>query len=204
MSFPTTSVLTSFTGADESPLSEGGAWAGPVESGIAQMRRVSNTVKAAAASGGSYRTGLSSADLEAYLDVITLPTAGNGAIVRLRIQNPGNTTTATCYIWVYIVGTGFQWYKMTAGHTYTQIGATFTPHTLAAGEQLGASVIGTTISGYYGVGGAWTLVDSRTDASISGAGTIGLGADESVTTVLDNFGGGAIVAVVELVGAVPI
>ena len=46
MAFPTTPILSSFTGANEEPLSEGGVWIGTqrIENSpsITKMRRVSN------------------------------------------------------------------------------------------------------------------------------------------------------------------
>lgn len=190
MAFPNPNILSAFTGVDENPLSESAAWSGPTEAGQPQLQRLSNQAAAVGSFAGSHRASPSLADIEVYCDVPVLPTSTKGVSLRARIQNAGNTTTMTCYHWTYVVGTGFQWYKVTAGHTFTQIGTTFAPHVLLAGEQLGMSVVGTTISGYYGVAGVWTLVDSRTDASIGGAGLIGASLDDT-TGRIDNFGGGA-------------
>ena len=75
--------------------------------------------------------------------------------------------------------------------TDTQLGATFN-QTLAVGDSIGISAIGSTISAYYKPsGGSWTLLASRTDTTYSGAGYLAL-ESEIGGWKCDDFTGGTV------------
>ena len=191
MGFPNGTVLIdSLQGANANPI--GAPWAGPTENGKGQMLIVSAQAAGQAPfSACSYIPGITGAtDVEAWMTVVTLPTGGNGVYVDCRIQNPGNAVTEALYRWVWINGTGFALSSLLA-HGFTQVGAGFNIHTLAANEQLGVNITGNVISGYYGIGSVFTLVNAYTDSTISGIGTIGFGCDDTTTRMI-NFGGGSI------------
>lgn len=192
MAFPTTSVLTNFTGVDEDPLRESATWGGIIQSGTNEATRVGNAVgRAVGGSWGGYRVGISSANLEAFLTLATL--AGTDQIhASCRIQNPGNASTAAQYLGIYQHGTGFLAYKMTGGSSFLQIGST-NATAAANSDKLGLEVNGTSLTVYHFTGGSWVARVSATDSAISGAGTVGVvGSGGSIRG--DDFGGGAIVA----------
>jgi hypothetical protein len=190
MAFPTTPVLTTFTGTDESPLSEGGAWAGPMQNGQGQLRRVSNHAQAALAGVAphqSERVTVYGADQEAYGFWQTLPASGQGFAVWARLTNPDNVATAQAVLAVYTEGTGFRIFEFTIGTTFNQIGSTNA--TVAADNQgIGIELIGTAVKAKYWNGSAWSDVVTTT-TTIAGAGQIGLELNGADITA-GSFGGG--------------
>jgi hypothetical protein len=64
-------------------------------------------------------------------------------------------------------------------------------HPFAAGDGIGAAVVGTTITVYSrtGTGGAWTVMGSVTDSSITTGGRVALQAAGTAVS-FTNFGGG--------------
>ncbi len=201
MAFPTTSVLSSFTGADEDPLSEGGAWGGQIQSGsIGNLRRLSNQAAPSSSAGTSQSYWATSvgADQEAYATVATKPADGDYVAVWLRAQNPGSGT-AVGYQCVMIAADGtdkFQVWRMSSGGSYTQVtdGTLDATQEFSSGDSFGASIDGTTITLWHKPSaGSWTQVGQGNDSNISGDGYIGLDASHAgASTRLDDFGGGAI------------
>lgn len=197
MSFPTTSVITSFTGGDEAPLSEGATWAGPIQSGVNQPRRVSNAVAnptSGSGQGQSAYASVNAADLEAFATVSVLPIAGDNVDVWVRIKSPNTGSAKGYYAW-YTTGTGWRVYRFEAPGTFVQVGGTDAT-AMSAGEKIGCEVIGTTVRALHYTGGAWVQRVSGTDSAVTGAGQIGLeiyGALTSAAARLDDFGGGAVV-----------
>lgn len=196
MAFPTTPVLTNFTGANENPLSEGGAWAGPVRTG-GQLRcqRFSNQAEAINGSTGeSIWNTTFAADQEVYAVISALPAAGIGFNIFARCQSEG-TASADYYNLSYTEGTGWRYFKM-IDEGFTQLGGVISTLVAAVGDSCGFSVIGTTLQGYHKpAAGSWaTLGVSQTDSSVTGAGKIGFSLSDSDTAAFDNFGGGAVVS----------
>jgi hypothetical protein len=185
-------VLDSGTGTDASPIA--GNWSGPIESGIGQLKRLSNQFASVANSfSHSYWNAAQfGPDVEVIVTIPTKSASGASCGVWGRIQNPGNTSTCAAYM-VEVGSTGIDIYKLTAGHTYAQLGTRIT-QTITSGDSVGMSIHGTTIESWYKVGaGAWTMLDSQTDSAISGAGYVGLEIDHSDVRCT-NFGAGTIVA----------
>lgn len=200
MSFPTTSVLSNFTGADEDPISEGGNWytTGPFRFGGVLNERLSNqTVRdqdiTTGDSGSLWQVAQYGPDSEVFATIAALPGAGENVTVWCRIHNPGNATTAEGYLGQWINGTGWNIYKMLTGSDFTEIGTTAASPSPIAGDKIGLEVIGTTLNLYHYTGGAWNLRVTGTDSSISGAGYIGLEFGANATeAAFDDFGGGTI------------
>jgi hypothetical protein len=201
MAFPTTSVLTTFTGADENPLSEGGNWAlfgAGAES--APCARLSNQAK----NGSDVTNNLPARsywtpsqfgpDVEAYATIATLPNSGKGTSVFGRIHNPTNDATYEGYLAVYTTGTGFRLFKCLSGGTFTQIGSTDAT-AASAGDKIGLECISTTIRCLHFTGGSWVQRVSVTDSSITGAGYIAIefASNDLGSGRLDDFGGGTVV-----------
>jgi len=66
--------------------------------------------------------------------------------------------------------------------------------TLSDGDKVGADITGvdpSTITAYQNTGGGWFELGSREDSDHDDAGYIGLAANDLVTTVMDDFGGGS-------------
>lgn len=197
MAFPTTSVLSSFTGADEDPLSESSAWAGPVQAGRRTLARASNQALRSttdtvptSGEGQSYRSGGTfGPDLEAFATIATLPESGKGVATWGRIQNP-NSGTMAAYLAVYTTGTGFRLFKVTGGSTFAQLGSTAAT-AASAGDKIGLECIGSTIRVLHFTSGSWVQRVSVTDSTITAAGYIGLESG-SVNARIDDFGGGTV------------
>jgi hypothetical protein len=199
VAFPTTSVLTSFTGSDEDPLSESGNWTGPFRNGGRQCERVVNAAAHSAnpddnLAATSYWQGAQfGPDVEVFATIPVVPdAAGDGVAVWGRIHNPGNATTMEGYIGHFVNGTGWRIFKCLTGSTFTQVGSTTASPAPTNGEKLGLEIIGTALKLYHFTAGSWVERVSGTDSSITGSGYIGIEfAIDSANERLDDFGGGA-------------
>lgn len=190
MAFPTTSVLDTLQGASLSAN-----WTtGGVLGDSATVSEDANGAFSATGVGASavWNPTTFGADEEAYATLAVLPTAGSFDAVWVRITNPPSATV-TGYFLRVTPSTGlFDVRKKVAGGASASLGHTFT-QAFAAGDSFGLSIAGTTISVWYRSGaGAWTLLGSFTDASISGGGSIGFSVSEAAVR-MTNFGGGTIV-----------
>lgn len=195
MPAPTTPILTNFIGANEDPLSEGGAWAGPMQNGQGQLQRLTNDAFASGAGVAphqSYRQKVYTADQDSFGFWGTLPAAGQGFACWGRITNPNNATTAQAVLGVYTEGTGFRIFEFTGGTNFAQIGGTNT--TVATDNQgLWLNLASNGASLYQYINGGWALMIS-TPTSILGIGRIGLelnGANIYAT----GFGGGSTITI---------
>ena len=203
MAFPTTSVLSSFTGSDEDPLSEGGAWSGPVLNGgrlverLSNMAAHSNNPDATNAASMYWNATQYGPDIEVYASVPTyVASATRSVAVWGRIHNPGNATTMEAYIGAYTNGVGWRLFKVTSGSTFTQIGSTTASPALVSGDKIGLEVIGTSLKLYHFTGGSWVERCSGTDSAITGAGFIGVEFGIGNTdSRMDDFGGGTVVTI---------
>lgn len=211
--FPTTPVLDDFNRADETPLSQSGAWDGPVRAGTrTQLRLVSNT--AARHTSGStsegYRVGTSFTESEAYFTVSALPNTTDFALVFARIQSV-ESTNADCYA-MEVVRVGANNYSITAYRVddaaFTSLAVVATGVDLAVGDKIGMDVTGTgatvTLRCFMDDGSGWAQVGSDVSDSsgsrITSPGPIGLsiGGTTGGLWRLDNFGGGEKVAPTEI------
>lgn len=198
MAFPTTSVLTTFTGTDENPLSEGGNWAQGPDLSQTPAARVSNQAKNSVDTTNNLNSrsywvaSQFGPDLEAYATIAALPNSGKGVSVWGRLHNP--TGSYEAYLAVYTTGTGFRLFKVTAGGTFAQLGSTDAT-AASAGDKIGLECIGTTIRCLHFTGGSWVQRVSATDSAISGAGYLAIefGSNDLGSGKLDDFGGGTVV-----------
>lgn len=196
MAFPTTSVLTTLTGADEDPISEGGNWSGPTRSGIRQMARVSNRIeRSAIGAAGSYGSWWNvqtfGPDTEVFCTLTGTFAAGETCQVIGRVHNPGDAALAEFYLAAYTGGTGFRCFKCLTGGSFTQIGST-NATAASVNDKLGLEVIGTSIKAYHFTGGSWVQRVSGTDTDITGTGYIGIEMNATDQSA-DDFGGGTVV-----------
>lgn len=191
MPFPSTNVLYDFT-ADENPLSST-YW--NIATGYVNVKALSGygTPASTPAPGACalWKTQYP-ANQEIGLILATPPAAGGFLSMLFRSNSvtdylqPGNVNYEVA--WNVVDGlTDYVSLYRTSGGAATEIGTLITINSLVAGDSLGARISGSTIE-------IWrnnVLLDSRTDATITGAGYIGLYFSDVVTRV-DKFRGGDI------------
>jgi hypothetical protein len=200
VAFPTTSVLSTFDGANEEPLSEGGNWAGPIRAASASLgacRLVSNTVGPSTVGGistsESYWTPTTfGADQEVFCTVSAAATGTQGFSIWCRLQQEG-ADTVDGYNLSYTHGTGFRMFRiLNAG--FSQVGST-NAQAVSAGDAAGLTVIGTDLEMWYkAAAGSWVSLGTGSNADVTGAGKLGISISGGSANVrLDDFGGGEVV-----------
>lgn len=191
-------LRSDFTGADETPLSEGGNWAAINTGG--SMQRVSNHVAAQSAGAkGSYWTPTTfGPDVEVYT-TLGAPFTGTNRIFA-RLQDVGGSNTADGYAASV---------SETAQETQIQritnfgINAVLASRTGSAlwnnGDKLGLSCEGSIIRlwRFPSGGSAWILILEVQDSTYPNAGYVGIGAD-ATTCNLDDFHAGNAAGTFEL------
>jgi len=202
MAFPTTGVLDAFTRADEGPLGNS-TWSGPLFSGQAQLRLVSNAcvVTTDGTANSSYWSANTfGPDCEIFVTFNQISTdAADDVNLFLRIVNPGQANLVDGYrVLLALVAGGFESYKYfrVDNDSATQLGATVDPGPdLVNGDKWGAEMIDDLLIIYTKVGaGAWTALDAgRSDATYTAAGNLAARLDQNVP-IYDDFGGGTVVA----------
>ncbi|MDP3704086.1 MAG: hypothetical protein U1C74_25920 [Phenylobacterium sp.] len=198
MAFPTTGLLDNFNRATEDPLGNG-TWSGPIRATNGQMKVGSGgsanaITRSAGTPGQSYwSVATFGPDSEVYATISTVPGNGDYVYLYARIVNP-NTAGLDGYAMVMIKQAGDDIWQIRRidDSAETVLGANATQE-LASGESMGFEIIGSTLTAYRKSAGVWSSVLSRTDATYSAAGYIGIG---SATTVAieDDFSGGTVVA----------
>lgn len=194
MAFPTTAVLDNFNAGASQNLTARAGW-GTSPFLTTQTTYASDSTPTQAeilvTTGGNNWGTLTWSDMEAFVTLTTFTPASNSLTICARIQVFGASPT---YYGVQLAASGvtdLQIVKLVAG-TPTGIG-TLQSQTFTNGDSVGIDVIGTQIRSYYKIGaGAWTLKDTVTDSSITGAGAIGFRNHFIITTRVDNFGGGSL------------
>lgn len=186
--FPTTPILDTAVRADENPLSQGGQWASPMLLSTNSPLQISSNQFAptTGAESDSYRSQLLyGPDSEAYVDVPVLP--GNEVVgVAVRVTNPGTASVNAYY--VFWNASKLEIYMLSAG---TPVSLYNTSATFSAGDSIGLSAYGTTISLWHKTSGVWSLTQSVIDGTVSGPGYIGMFSDTS-SVRMANFGGGTL------------
>jgi hypothetical protein len=179
MAFPTSALLDNFNRANEGPPPSAN-WVTDV--GYAGLIVASNAcTRNAASSAGAWNTSFV-ADQEIYADLID-PT---DCSLNIRLVT-ANNLASNHYQLYFVDETTLELYKSVAT-VFTQLGADITV-THVDGDQWGIECIGTTIKVYQN----GVEVASRTDSDVSGAGYIGASL-RAAATIMDDFGGGAVVA----------
>jgi hypothetical protein len=189
-SFPINGILDNFNRADEGPPPSA-SWSSqilPTTSTADPMKTASNF--ASGSSGNFCSQAWASTptnNQEAYITTITGAANYFGVWVRASAINTSGITAyeARCRD----SGTNIFLYRW--DNDSTRVTLTSVAQTWAAGDSLGMSITGSSISVYFKSGaGAWTLVIGPfTDANYT-SGKIGMGVEASA--LLDNFGGGSI------------
>lgn len=213
-SFPTTDVLTTFTGADEDPLSEGGDWASSIRwdggGGVPanDLRLVSNQAGPSASGANShcasYWNTSFAADQEVFATVGVKCDDGKWCSLAARIQDPSTSGVDFYALEIDAVAGSANdtWsiyrYNDNSGSLVGSLGT----QEFSAGDKIGLEVSGTgatvTLRAYIYTGGVWTQVGSDVEdtsgSRITAAGYIGAHMNDTANAGRwDDFGGGEIV-----------
>jgi hypothetical protein len=156
------------------------------------MRIVSNQVEGQGAgyNGSIWDNDLGSPDQEVAIDIVVKPSQGDYIALYLRCSDPSSSQTGYFVSMVTQGGTDTVSVDRFTGFSFTGIGADYSQE-FSAGDKLGASIVGTTISVYRHNGTSWSLLFTRTDSTYSTGNYIGI-SNEDGTGEYDNFYGGAI------------
>ena len=198
MAFPSQPVLDAFNRADGGL---GASWTSPVVSGEEIMEILSNQVKkdtGNAPRGSDYWNGSTHSEAEAYADLPTLPSVNAYVTLTARIVNPGGASLDGYEVRITdrtdAARMRWSFYRIDDG-VFTLVGGNTDDILTPSSYQIGLEASGSTFTFYRtNGGGAWTNIGTRSDATYSAAGYIGLGASGGAAEAarLDNFGGGTI------------
>lgn len=187
MAFPTTGILDTFDGADETPIVTN--WTTPMYSG--ESSGPDRWANLADFTPGSayYDIAEYGPDVEAYATIDTKPGVGTVGL-RVRIQGEGGvlTSAASYYELRWAADNSWSLRKRVSGTEEELKNGT---RSYTSGDKFGLEVISTTISFYHFASSSWSLVDSTTDSDVSLAGYIGIWSDDGGCN-LNDFGGGTI------------
>lgn len=197
-------LLDSFTDASapRDLTTYNGAWSAPAVSGEFSPKTTAGGAVTGLAGNltSAYYPSVSQADVRISATVATKPANGSWLELLARVQNPG-TGALNCYLLVAFANAGtdsIELYKFVGG-VGTQL-RVFQSAEYSAGDVLALDVTGTTIS-FYKNG---VLIDSGTDLTVTGAGTVGIRLLDN-SGALDNvaIGGGVSDAATVTTGGVP-
>lgn len=193
MAFPTTPILDSGAGADETPVTTN--FTVPVDTGIGSLNRTSNQFASASGFAGAYYDlSQFGPDCEAYATIAAIPGGGEDALVFARFKDVG-TATPDGYYWRVTGGATFTATLRVETDGSSSILDTVSSLTVVNGDKLGIACIGTTIQGWLFQSGAWSKLSEVTDATYGAAGYIGMILNGGAPKLTD-FGGGTISAAV--------
>lgn len=170
---PSTSYTTSFAGADENPLSEGGNWAKAANAWEA-VQRVGGVARPAGLNSG-YNDAYSLCQVLAPVDaevIITVDRLNSGAgEYEILLRAASSTTQTTGYEFLCNTGGAVQIVRWNGalGDFLDITGATNSPGNLATGNQLRATAVGSTLTFYHrsSSGGSWVQIGSASDSTFT-------------------------------------
>lgn len=194
MAFGDSGVLDNF---NRSNGALGASWSSPVYSGDGAMVVSSNqaTPNAAGFHDSAWASSFN-ADQEAFATVVSKNANGDIMYLFARLANVGGASLDG-YILMITVASGTDTWELRRidNAVETTLGASFTQE-ISANDGIGIRCSGTSIEAWYrsGLGGSWTQLATRTDATYNASGQIGMGANTASTPlpVYDDFGGGNI------------
>jgi hypothetical protein len=187
MAFPVNGVLDQFNRADGGL---GSAWTANLfgsETGTLAIASNAATGPSADVGRSWWNASVtSSADCEVFIDLPTVDTTR----VFSRIINPGSGSASG-----YAASFGFSGvlqYHRIDNAVRTVLGAN-EAWDATAGDSVGLDVTGSTLTAEQKVGGTWSSVSSRSDATYTAAGVIALELTDVIVSA-DSFGGGPFVS----------
>lgn len=191
--FPVNGVLDNFNRANENPAT---GWTIAL-SGLSNIQVISNRAQHGGGTAyAAWSAGTFAADQGAYIEMPVAPVGLEAVGILLRWNNL-NTGTETGYM-VQQLGAVVRAYRIDTGISFTQLGSDIS-YTPTNGDSFGGKIVGSTITIYTCASGAgcgvsgpgWTVLDTRSDATYSNAGYIGVHSNTGTPPAMDNFGGGA-------------
>lgn len=203
--FPTTSVLSTFTGANgATPTGMSDNPTADLDSGL-RIQGNQGTAGSNTYSGSWWNAAQFGPDVEAGMTLATRPTPNNRySAVFLRVASPGTSGVDGYQVWCEkLSGTDTVAVERITNQSYTSVGASISQE-FSAGDGFGADMIGNTITIYRKPSvGSWGALATRTDSTYSGSGYIGWESDDTTSRIDDAFGGtvvaGGITATVGMV-----
>lgn len=189
MAFPTTAILDNFTRADAATL--GANWTDLVN-GFAIVSNQAAPKVDLVDNVSIWNVATYGPDSECYFDVPTKTSNNNHATWLIIRATTLNIATIDGYAYAAITLSGtdsFRAYRMD-NFVQTQLGASVAVE-LTSGDSQGLEMIGTTLAIYHKTAGTWSQLATRTDATYTAAGYIGIYSTRTSPRV-DNFGGGTI------------
>lgn len=192
MPFPATGILDNFNRANTGPPPSSN-WSGPTNPSNDQLQVVSNQCVSVGSYADNWWNVSQFGDCECYFTIASYPDEDwRYCWLALRLQSPGTAGRDGYEVVVETQAGGNDnvYINRLDNAVNTQLGASLSVN-LATGDSLGAEFIGSTLTVYHKTGGTWSNIGSRTDSTY-GAGYIGIGTEPII--VLDDFGGGAIIA----------
>jgi len=194
VAFPTTSVFDNFTRANEGPPPSA-SWTNDVlGSGASGLEVVSNQLAHGLGIGRKdnwWNPATFGPDTEVYALIGTI--TGSQCRLYLRLANPGTASSVDGYLYGvnHIGGPANAVYRID-NSVLTQLGASESV-TWANGDSIGISMAGSDLLTHKKTGGSWADGVTRTDATYSASGNIGVALEDTDTATLDDFGGGTVV-----------
>jgi hypothetical protein len=192
--FPSSSAVDTFNRANETPLSDSGAWSGPVQIADIPLSLVSdaatvNTGYTSQTFSSSYWLGVQQADTDIWA---TTGTFNGQVILWARVQNP-NTNNLNGYNCTFTGTSGgtYNIHKLVNG-TSTSLGSGYVGFN--NGDSVGLRVAGNTVTIYKMASGAstWTSITSIGDTSVTGAGYTGLAMTNATPSTITSFATSAV------------
>lgn len=181
----------------ETPLSNGGTWSAPIDTGDTGMMANASLQCRTQASGPTHsswwnvQTFGPDMAVSADLPDAVANTTGRYVALFVRIQSP-NTGGVDGYSCRYAVfDSGASLWILQDG-TFTALEACPTV-TYQNDDKLACRIVGSTLSSWLFSAGAWTELCSVTDATVSGTGFVGIGGTDG-SVGLDNIRGGTVEA----------
>lgn len=198
--FPDTSVLETFTGADNTSPPNANWTNAELKNGVAGggLDIEDNAVAPSAAGGlygGYWNVETFGPNAEAYATIVNIGSTSFFGVC-VRITTPGSTADGYCVegqdalaeVYILRISAG----AVTVLATYSQ--------TITTTDKIGIKAVGDQICAWFSdSGGAWTELGCSTDATYSDAGYLGLYINGSTTIGgMDDFGGGAVSALSQM------
>lgn len=184
-------LLDSFTGADQNPLSEGGNWAKLNTADALDLQRLSSAVSGTGVgTGRRYWTPANfGPDLDLYVTVPTKTADGGNFGLHARIQGEGGANTYDSYMVFIAPVAGTDGWSIGRNDNAVLTVLTSGTREFTNGEKLGMSIIGSVISAYVFAGAGWQLLGTATDTTYAAAGKIALQAHNTTVRMDDLFVG---------------
>ncbi len=199
MAFPTTGILDNFNRNNEGPPPSA-SWSAMYSGLTGGWEVVSNqcTVDSLGVAGAcaNYWNQATYADSEVYTTIVTKPADTTYFILFARAVDVTGTTPDGYVLRLATVagaGNDVVTFRRSDNAVQTQLGDAITQE-VAAGNSFGLEIISDDLTAYLNTG-SWASIGTRTDATYSAAGYLCI-TTTSTATVLDNFGGGTVVAAV--------